>query len=333
MKIKFICFLTAMFLLLSGCDAPVHYSEITPKVIREFKLDNVPKTINDQSSDTIFLYENGNAEHFWYNDGEVSLETVATDVFQIGVEDNCFAILDKNNYFYFIGAEELAHKKIFADAVNERANVCKISQISSAHNFTAVLFDDGVVYSDIAFQHNTVRQDPDDFAVFDDYTIKQIFVSGFEMVAIDVSGDTYYGYWPLDKRNYYKQLGFEEGENCIFATPTGLWWCVLSNAGSVYEFSEFPSPEFVVNKRKKYDFKGITKITSYGEGIFAYNGSELYYSGDAIGMKSNPRHLCYETFDGCIYESNDIVHFWRDTGGIYIMLNDGTCKIVWWEDK
>lgn len=302
-----------------------------PQCLYKFKLDDIPQNIVvGKKSELFFLNENGLLNSVKIINNELIQKNIAEDVAQICAERDYIAIVDNNNRFMFINANDASNKNFFADEINRKGSKCIIKKIISGDNFTAVLFSDGTLYSDINYQDNDASAKQDDYLIFSEYEIKDVSVAEYQILALD-NNNTVHSYTLIPgKYNQEVTISVSYEVNSICAGLNKSY--ILSKNGDVFSFDNSQVlDEHPIIPTKVENLSNIETINvGYSDWVTlaCSNDGELYHWGLGYDHNSTTKSICEIVMPKKVFESNEIAHFVGTGYGILIIEDDGSLKIL-----
>ncbi len=303
---------------------------IKPIVVGNFALENVPKNVvvSGDNSGLFFINHNDTLQSVEISETDLIFSDIKENVSQISVESNVIAVVDKNNFFSFLNAEEKENKKIFSDVINEKGKTADILKITSGNEFTVVLFSDGSVYSDINY-YDTEAAGNSDFIIFNDCNIKDVSASEYQILAIDYDNTVYY-YRSIPKKQpiFLKKPFYENLRNIYSSADVSSY--LLTENGDVYSFDNAVSKN-EINILKMPGLENIKELNiGYSNCVtLAYsNNGKIFHWGLGYIYNKPIKYIPVIIVPELIYEGDHVAHFVGTSYGIVVITTDGTMRII-----
>lgn len=310
-----------------------------PIIIDSFKLDKIPDTVHISDDDIIFHYDDGLVQSVTFKDGAFEFNDMFTDVQMFATDYDGYYLLNSHNEFKYVSDVNSSTKLLFAKAVNEKAKSSPIVQMCSDDSylgFTAVLFEDGSVMSDLNYLNiDTEGIDEFDFLILENVAAGKIYTGDYCILAVDKDNPaTVHYYFSIanndDLKGKYGYTTLGSPVVSIAASPFAQE-IVLCEDGNIYTLNVYDAAWGEPFKAEKNDdYSNVNSFFGSGNFLLALSDGKLYHEGFSF-LNDEPDCKClpYIFTPEIIYESDSIKHYFALTNlGIIVILDDGTVKII-----
>lgn len=307
----------------------INVSSATTTIYETTLEKNPYKIVHNNSNDCFIVFEDDSAQRVYVKNNKICFSDNWANISLISSENNLVAIVNTEGKFRFEGKIISRSKKQFEKAINKKALEATIIKIVSSDNFTAVLFDDGSVYSDINYIIENNYTENNDFRIYSDYIVKNIFASTCQIVALCENEEIVQCLYVKDQDCIYKKMMVGEGEkitNVCFYDGC----LVTTDLKQTYLFEDMFTMDDEIYGTIKDEFSGYNAVesSSYDWGLFLLDDNTLYYDGYTFVGGPSGKYDGYEKTKQVIYSGNNLKHFFCIKGGIITILNNGTIRLI-----
>lgn len=322
----FICVLIVVIILQIKFDDTTNFYQ-------ELRVKELPCSVILGPDDMpVFVYTNGNAELIKMANKEIEYKSIASDVSVIDYDEmsQLFSILNDSNLFYFQGDNLTKVKEAFAKTINLKAQKHDVLDIKCGRGFSAVLFSDGSVFSDINYVDvaNTTC-DEFNFEVLKNITATQIAVYEYGVVAVEQNNKIHaYSVIPNNKCFYHEYFVPEKVVD-IACHYNGL--IVLTEKGNVFVSTEdmvYGPKQVVCSKIEELcNIVGINVGFNDGVVLALREDGTLFHWGISY-IKAKNKSISEITEPDIVFDSEDIIKFVGIKPGILIIEKDGSTSLI-----